>query len=183
MVDSPVDYYDAAPQAQDLRQRWKSLAAEINRRIHAWYTRRTITLIGLVFGLLATYVVVDYARYHGWLSFNDVAHVREYVPANYPVADAHYYRFRNMVYTWELYRFNTSVEAVAKLAERLQLSSQGKVSNFSLIITQPPPYWWHPEALASAELFAARQGGPDGKGYEMLYAEDTGTVYLMRFEG
>ena len=183
MSDSPIDYYDASSQALDLRQRWRLLATEVNRRVRSWYSRRTVTLIALAFVSMATYLVVDYSRYYDWLSFNDDAHVREYVPANYPVADAHYYRFRNMVDTWELYRFNTSADAVAKLAKRLRLSSQGKVRNFALIITQPPPHWWHPEQLASAELFAARQRGPDGKNYEMLYAADTGTVYLMRFEG
>lgn len=182
MSDSPVDYY-AVAQTHEPQYRLRMRASGIRQWMDARRGGRTLTLASVLFGLLAGYVILDYSRYYDWPSFNDAAQVREYLPASYPVADAHYYQLRNMVETWELYRFNTSADAVAKLTKRLRLSSQGTVKNFAMIVTQPRPHWWHPEQLASAELFAALERGPDGRNYELLYAADTGTVYMIRFEG
>jgi hypothetical protein len=179
---NPVQYF-ANSHATEPKDRPKVAVAGIVQWIDSKCSRCTSLLLAGLVGLVVIYMVQDYSRYYDWPSFNGAAHVREYVPASYPVANAHYYQYDNIVDTWELYRFNTSPEAVAKLAENLRLSSQGTVSNFALIVSRPPPNWWHPEQLASAELFAALERGPDGMNYELLYAADTGTVYMIRFDG
>lgn len=140
-------------------------------------------LLGLIILACTLCAGFGYASYIDWPSFNEPRSVRNYLPDEYPVNDAHHYTYSNFMDTWELYRFTTTPEAVAFLAAELSLESKGTVNNFPLIISKPPPYWWDPELLDNAELFRANQRAADGHIYEILYSRDTGIVYLIRFDG
>jgi hypothetical protein len=85
--------------------------------------------------------------------------------------------------TWELYTFTTSPEAVAFLATTLNLGSPAPVQEFPMIISRPPPYWWHPEVLSQAELYGSEDRAPDGHNYQLLFSVETGIAYLIRFDG
>lgn len=126
---------------------------------------------------------LGYARYVDWPSFDGSRHVREYLPNQYPVQDAHFTRYRNFMDSWDLYRFKTSPEAIAFLAASLHLSRAGVVNEFPLIVSRPPPYWWHPELLSEADLYRSRDRAPDGHLYDLLYSQDTGVAYMIQFDG
>jgi hypothetical protein len=85
--------------------------------------------------------------------------------------------------TWELYRFTSTPEAGAYLADTLNLSSAVTVHEFPLIISRPPPYWRRPEALQEAQLYRSEQRAPDGRRYDLLYSAGSGVAYLVRFDG
>jgi hypothetical protein len=126
---------------------------------------------------------LGYARYVDWPSFDESAHVREYLPIPYPIQDAHFYQYRNFMDTWEVYRFTTSPEAIDFLVTSLHLSLAGVVYEFPLIVSRPPPYWWHPELLREANLYRNRERAPNGHAYELLYSQETGVAYLIQFDG
>jgi hypothetical protein len=85
--------------------------------------------------------------------------------------------------TWELYRFTTTPEAIAHLANSLNLSAPTTVHEFDMIISRPPPYWWHPESLEEGQLYRSEQRAPDGHMYDLLYSVDLGIAYFIRFDG
>jgi hypothetical protein len=118
-----------------------------------------------------------------WPSFDGPGKVRVFVPDEYAIYDAYYYRLRGFMDTWDLYRFSTSPAAIDFLISNLNLESRGFVSNFPLIISKPPPYWWDPELLEIAELFQSKERASDGRHYDLLYSEETGIVYMIRFDG
>ena len=124
-----------------------------------------------------------YGRYIDWPSLGGAEAVRGYLPDQYPVSDAHHYTYRNFMDTWELYRFTTSPEAVSYLANILNLEPPVPVQEFPLIISRPPPYWWHPELLPQAELYSSHERASDGRNYNLLYAPGNGIAYLIRFDG
>ncbi len=124
-----------------------------------------------------------YARFIDWPSTGGTGQVRAYLPERFLAQDAHHYRYRNFMDTWELYRFRTTPEAIDYLAASLKLEPAGQVSNFPLIVSRPPPYWWHPEALPEATLYSSAERAPDGHLYDLLYAEESGIAYLIRFDG
>jgi hypothetical protein len=126
---------------------------------------------------------LGYARYVDWPSFDGSQHVREYLPSQYPLQDAHFYRFRNFMDSWDLYRFTTSPESIEFLAASLHLSREGVVYEFPLIVSRPPPYWWHPELLSEADLYRSRGRAPDGHLYDLLYSQETGVAYMIQFDG
>jgi hypothetical protein len=109
--------------------------------------------------------------------------VRAYLPDQYPVSDAHHYTYRNFMDTWELYRFSASPEAISFLAGELNLEEPVPVQKFPLIVSRPPPYWWHPELLPEADLYRSQQRSPDGHNYDLLYSAGEGIAYLIRFDG
>lgn len=123
-----------------------------------------------------------YSRYVDWPSFGDTDELRIYLPDEYQLDDPRYYQLRNFMDTWELFKFNTSPSAMEFLIDELNLESQGFVYNFPLIISRPPPYWWHPERLDEAELFQSSERAADGRHYELLYAEASGIVFMIRFD-
>jgi hypothetical protein len=124
-----------------------------------------------------------YSRYIDWPSIGGSAQVRGIIPQPYPITNAHHYTYRNFMDTWELYRFTTTPGAVAYLVNALKLSDPKTVYEFPMIVSRPPPYWWHPEVLPEAQLYGSDGRAPDGRLYELLYSEDTGVVYLIRFDG
>jgi hypothetical protein len=124
-----------------------------------------------------------YSRYIDWPSIGGSAQVRGIIPQPYPITNAHHYTYRNFMDTWELYRFTTTPGAVAYLVNALKLSDPKTVYEFPMIVSRPPPYWWHPEVLPEAQLYGSDRRAPDGRLYELLYSEDTGVVYLIRFDG
>jgi hypothetical protein len=142
-------------------------------------------MISIGLGVIACILCggLGYARYVDWPSFNESKHVREYLPSQYPVQDAHFYPYRNFMDSWLLYRFTTSPEAIEFLAATLHLSPQGVVYEFPLIVSRPPPYWWHPELLPEAELYRSSERAPDGHLYDLLYSQETGVTYLIQFDG
>jgi hypothetical protein len=85
--------------------------------------------------------------------------------------------------TWELYRFTTTPDAISHLASELNLTAPAAVHEFPMIVSRPPPYWWHPELLADAQLYRGAVRAPDGHLYDLLYSPDTGTAYLVRYDG
>jgi hypothetical protein len=126
---------------------------------------------------------LGYARYIDWPSFDGAGHVREYLPGQYPIHDAHFYLYQNFMDSWKLYRFTTSPEAIEFLAASLHLSQEGVVYEFPLIVSRPPPYWWHPELLAEADLYRSKDRAPAGHLYDLLYSQETGIVYMIQFDG
>jgi hypothetical protein len=126
---------------------------------------------------------LGYARYVDWPSFDGSQSVREYLPSDYSIQDAHFYRYRNFIDTWDLYRFTTSPEAIKFLTASLHLSPEGVVYEFPLIVSRPPPYWWHPELLAEADLYRSKERAPDGHLYDLLYSQETGVAYMIQFDG
>jgi hypothetical protein len=124
-----------------------------------------------------------YALYVDWPAFDEPQAVRVYLPVEYPIEDAHHYKLRSFMDTWDLYKFTTSSSAIAHLKSELKLESRGYVQNFDLIISKPPAYWWEPEKLDEAELFQSTERADDGRLYELLYSEETGITYLIRFDG
>lgn len=140
----------------------------------------------LVFLLLVVCLfcgAVGYSRHVDWPSIGGAREVRAYVPEDYPLEDAHHYTYRNFMDTWELYRFTSSPAAIRFLAEKLKLGSPATVYEFPLIVSRPPPYWWHPEQLPKAELYASAERAEDGRIYELLYSGETGIAYMIRFDG
>jgi len=127
--------------------------------------------------------LVGFLRYVDWPSFGGEHQVREILPEEYPLEHAHHYKLRAFMDNWGLYRFQTSPEAIAYLKTELNLESQGLVQHFPLIISRPPPYWWHPERLAQAEYFQSATRAADGRLYDLLYAQQSGIVYMIRFDG
>lgn len=126
---------------------------------------------------------LGYARYVDWPSFDGSKRVREYLPSQYPIQDAHFYQYRNFMDNWDLYRFTTSPAAIEFLAASLHLSLEGVVHEFPLIISRPPPYWWHPELLPEADLYRSSERAPGGHLYDLLYSQETGIAYLIQFDG
>jgi hypothetical protein len=127
--------------------------------------------------------ILTYSRYIDFPPFDDSQEVRAYLPDKYPIKDAHHYTYNNFMDNWELYRFSTTSEAIIYLASELNLESQGFVHEFPLIISKPPPYWWNPELLDNAELFRSSTRAPDGHNYDLLFSEETGIAYMIRFDG
>ena len=140
-------------------------------------------LIGILAVACALCGGVLYSRYVDWPSFGGTQAVRTYLPEQYPISDAHHYTNRNFMDTWELYKFSTSPEAIAFLAGQLNLGPPAPVQDYPMIISRPPPYWWHPELLHEAELYPAHARAPDGHSYELLYSPDERVAYLIRFDG
>jgi hypothetical protein len=124
-----------------------------------------------------------YLKYIDWPSLGGDSQVRRYIPSEYPIQDAHHYTYRNFMDTWELYRFTTTPEAIAHLANSLNLSAPTTVHEFDLIVSRPPPYWWHPESLDEGQLYRSEQRAPDGHLYDLLYSVDLGIAYFIRFDG
>lgn len=124
-----------------------------------------------------------YSRHVDWPSLGGSSRVRAYIPGPYPIGDAHHYTYRNFMDTWELYRFTTTPEAIAYLADELNLSAPATVRRFPLIISRPPPYWCHPERLPEAELYRSEDRAPAGRLYDLLFSRDSGIAYLIRFDG
>ena len=116
-----------------------------------------------------------------WL-LNPLAASR-YLPDPYPLSEAHHYTYGSFMDTWELYRITSIPEAVAYMADTLNLPSAVTVHEFPLIISRPPPYWWRPEALQEAQLYRSEQQDPDGRRYDLLYSAGSGVAYLVRFDG
>lgn len=140
-------------------------------------------LLGLATAGCLLCAATGYSRYVDWPSFGGRTQVREYIPEPYPVTNAHHYTYRNFMDTWELYRFTTTPEAIEYLADALNLSASVTVYEFPMIISRPPPYWWHPEELPQAQLYQGDKRAPDGHLYDLLYSEDSGVAYLIRFDG
>ena len=145
--------------------------------------RRLIRVLGYIFLACLLIAVFIYSRYIDWPSIDKTSEVRVYLPDQYPVSKTYHYTLRNFMDTWELYRFSTSSDAVAFLINDLKLESKGIVHEFDLIISKPPPYWWNPEHLIEAELYESRERALDGRLYDLLYSEDEGIVYMIRFDG
>jgi len=145
--------------------------------------KRLLVLLVLALDACLLCAAFGYSRYVDWPSFGGEARVRAILPEPYPVGDAHHYTYRNFMDTWELYRFETSIEAIAYLVEQLNLGPPNTVYEFPMIVSRPPPYWWHPEDLAQAEIYGSSQRAPDGRRYELLYSAQAGTAYLLRFDG
>jgi len=145
--------------------------------------RRIVPLVGFVSAACLLCSATAYSRYVDWPSFGGNAQVREYVPEPYPIEAAHHYTYHNFMDTWELYKFTTTPETIVYLADALNLSTPVTVYEFPLIISRPPPYWWHPEALAQASLYRSQARAPDGHNYDLLYSENSGVAYLVRFDG
>ena len=143
--------------------------------------------IPLVLGLVLTGCLacsaIAYSRYVDWPSLGGLTEVRAYLPEEYPVHDAYHYTYRNFMDTWELYRFTTTPEAIEYLVDALNLSAPATVYEFNLIVSRPPPYWWHPESLPEVQLYRSKQRAPDGYLYDLLYSVDLGIAYLIRFDG
>ena len=144
---------------------------------------RITSFIGLVTAGCMLCGAIAYSRYVDWPSFGRSFQVREYVPEPYPISDAHHYTYRNFMDTWELYKFTTTPEAIAYLADILNLSAPVTVYEFPLIISRPPPYWWHPEILAQAKLYRSNERSPDGHRYDLIHSPESGVTYLIRFDG
>jgi hypothetical protein len=146
--------------------------------------KRKLLAVG---GLLAVVCIIvgafAYSLYIDFPSIDGPSEVRAYLPEEYSIKEAHYYQLRGFMDTWDLYRFTTSREAIDYLIVELKLESKGIVQNYPLIISKPPPYWWNPEDLPEAELFQSRERAPDGRLYDLLYSEDEGIVYMIRFDG
>lgn len=143
-------------------------------------------LLAIPLAILAVCLVCGacvYSRYVDWPATEDADTVRAYLPEPYPVGDAHHYLYRNFMDSWDLYRFETTPEGAAHLAASLNLSSEGMVANFPMILSKPPPYWWDPELLDAAELFRSAGRASDGRIYELLYSAEGGTAYMIRFDG
>ncbi|HTO99932.1 MAG TPA: hypothetical protein VMJ64_01055, partial [Anaerolineales bacterium] len=124
-----------------------------------------------------------YSRYIDWPSFSAAPQVRAYLPASYLVSDAHHYAYNNFMDNWELYRFTTTPDAIAYLANSLDLAAPASVHEFPLIVSRPPPYWWHPEALTNTSLYRSAVRASDGHLYDLLYSVEDGTAYLVRYDG
>ena len=139
--------------------------------------------VGVIVMACALCAGAGYSRYVDWPSFGANAEVRLYIPDRYPISDTHQYTYSNFMDTWELYRFTTTPDAIVYLADELKLASPATVHEFPLIISRPPPYWWHPELLPDAELYRSSVRAPDGHLYDLLYAQDSGVAYLIRFDG
>lgn len=145
--------------------------------------RRALPVIGLSLFICLLCGLVAYSRYIDFPSFDGSSDLRVYLPEKYPITDAHHYLYNNFMDNWELYQFSTTPEAIAFLASDLNLESQGRVYEFPLIISKPPPYWWNPERLKEAELFRSSKRAPDGHNYDLLYSRETGIAYMIRFDG
>lgn len=143
--------------------------------------------ISLAFALILTGCLacsaLAYSRHVDWPSLGGLSEVRAYLPEEYPVQDAYHYTYRNFMDTWELYRFTTTPQAIEYLANALNLSAPATVYEFDMIISRPPPYWWHPESLPQAQLYRSEQRAPDGHAYDLLYSAAQGIAYLIRFDG
>jgi hypothetical protein len=126
---------------------------------------------------------LTYSRYIDWPSFGAKGSVRFYIPDQFPISDTHHYTYSNFMDTWELYRFTTTPEAISYLATELNLASPATVHEFPLIISRPPPYWWHPELLPDAQLYRSAHRASDGHLYDLLYSPDSGIAFLVRFDG
>jgi hypothetical protein len=143
-------------------------------------------LLLAIAGILMTCVIcaaVAYSRYVDWPSFGAGAQLRAYIPASYPLSDTHQYTYNNFMDNWELFRFTTTPEAISHLAGALSLAAPATVHEFPLIVSRPPPYWWHPELLENALLYRSSVRAPDGHLYDLLYSPDTGIAYLVRYDG
>jgi hypothetical protein len=55
-------------------------------------------------------------------------------------------------------------------------------TSFPMIVSRPPPYWWHPE-LPEGARYAGQERAPDRKKYGLLYSSASGIAYLLRFDG
>ena len=124
-----------------------------------------------------------YSRHVDWPSLGGTEDVRVYLPDPYPLSEAHHYTYGSFMDTWELYRITSIPEAVAYMADTLNLPSAVTVHKFPLIISRPPPYWWRPEALQEAQLYRSEQRDPDARRYDLLYSAGSGVAYLVRFDG
>jgi hypothetical protein len=122
-----------------------------------------------------------YSRYIDWPSIGGSAQVRGIIPQPYPITNAHHYTYRNFLDTWELYRFTTSPETIAYLGNTLNLSDPKTVHEFPMIVSRPPPYWWHPELLTEALLYRSDERAPYGHLYDLLYSEDIGDCLFNPF--
>ena len=144
---------------------------------------RLLSTIGIILVICMLCVAGMYSRYVDWPSFGANAQVRRYIAEPYPVSNTYHYTYSNFMDTWELYRFKTTPDAIARLARNLNLAAPASVHSFPLIISRPPPYWWHPELLADADLYRSAVRAPDGHLYDLLYSKESGVAYLIRFDG
>jgi hypothetical protein len=144
---------------------------------------RILPVVGIVVVSCGLCAAAMYSRYIDWPSFGADSPVRAYIPEPYPISETYHYTYRNFMDTWELYRFSTTPEAIAFLADDLRLADPVTVFDFPLIVSRPPPYWWHPELIPEAELYRSLARAPDGHLYDLLYAQETGVAYLIRFDG
>jgi hypothetical protein len=140
-------------------------------------------MIGLIILACVLCPALGYSRYVDWPSFGAASQVRRYIPEPYPLSATYHYTYANFMDTWELYRFTTTPDGIAYLSDKLNLGAPATVHNFPLIVSRPPPYWWHPELLADAELFRSDGRAPDGRLYDLLYSPASGIAYLIRFDG
>jgi len=139
--------------------------------------RHFFRFLGLIIAFCLFCTAIAYSRYIDWPSLGGKAQVRRIIPKPYPITDAHHYTYRNFMDTWELYRFTTSPETINYLVNALNLSDPKTVYEFPLIVSRPPPYWWHPEVLPQALLYRSEERAPDGHLYDLLYSEDIGIAY------
>ena len=145
--------------------------------------RHSFRFLGLTLLFCMFCSAIAYSRYIDWPSLGGRAQVRRIIPQPYPITNAHHYTYRNFMDTWELYRFRINPETIVYLVDAFNLSNPKTVFEFPMIVSRPPPYWWHPEVLPEAQLYGSNRRAPDGRLYELLYSEDTGITYLIRFDG
>ena len=132
-------------------------------------------LTGLV--LMVVVVGIWYLRYIDFPSFDGETQLREIAEYRHEARSVHYFRSRNFMDTWHLLRAEIAPEQIEHYVPDLGLEQRGEVEHFDLIISRPPPYWWHPERLPRAVLYEGSV--PDGRSLTLRYAEESSTAYFL----
>ena len=110
--------------------------------------------------------------------------MRVYHPEAYPVKHAHHYTYGGFMDTWELYRFSTSPEGVEYLAASLNLSLWRPSLNFHSSSRGRHLTGGIPRSCLRRPSTVAPKGRQtDGHHYDLLYSAESGTAYLIRFDG
>ncbi len=93
--------------------------------------------------------------------------------------NVYFYRSRNFMDTWDLYRFEVSTLSLEEFAARRNLELRGQVEHFPLIVSRPPPFWWRPERLPQASLWEGTDAS--GRSYSMMHDSRSLTTYLLTY--
>ncbi len=127
----------------------------------------------------ASIVGVLYLRHIDWPPSDGGEELEALAGESLPARNVYFYRSRNFMDTWDLYRFEIATRSVETFATDRRLELHGQVEYFPLIVSRPPPFWWHPERLAQADLWE----GTDQRGrtYSMMHDRQTLTTYLLTY--
>ncbi len=129
--------------------------------------------------VLGTVAAIWYMRHIDFPATDGMNELRQIAGYEFEARRAYYYRSRNFMDTWHLLRAEIPPTDLERYVAELALQEAGAVEYFDLIISRPPPYWWHPERIPSATLYEGWLRNE--RSITLMYSADAETAYLLLY--